>query len=390
MKKLFYLTILVLASVFLMSCVKSEQSWAVRMADSDMKRFPEGWQLDYRTRKLLGYAQAVECQAILQVWNKTNDNKYYDYVFAYYDGMIDDNGVIMNYKRSDYNADMVNAGKNIITFYEITKNDKFRKAADTLRKQMSEQPRTPSGGFWHKKIYQNQMWLDGLYMYGPFLAQYAATFNEPALFDEVINQIILVGQQTKDEKTGLYTHAWDESKQQRWSDPETGKSHNFWGRSIGWYLMAIVDVLDYLPENYPGRQDVLTIFTNLIHAMLTYQDATTGLWHQVVDQRDREGNYLEASISAMMAYAISKGVNKGYLEKEYKKAAEKTFDGILSTLIRENEDGTISLTKCCAVAGLGGNPYRDGTYEYYINEQIRDDDPKGNGPFIMAALQLNK
>jgi len=251
-------------------------------------------------------------------------------------------------------------------------------------------PRTSDGGFWHKKRYTSQMWLDGLYMASPFIAQYGATFGKPELIDETINQLTLVAKHTYDEKTGLFYHAWDESRTQKWADPISGKSPNFWGRSIGWYAMALVDDLDFIPTNHPRRNDVLALVKKLAEGMLKYQDKKTGLWYQVVDQGNREGNYLEASVSSMMMYFYAKAFNNGYLPKVYKKAALKTFNGLKKNLIVKNDDGTISLTKCCAVAGLGGSPYRDGSYGYYINEKIRDNDGKATGPFIMGCLELNR
>ncbi len=234
------------------------------------------------------------------------------------------------------------------------------------------------------------MWLDGIFMGSPFLAQYAKVFNEPALFDEVINQITTIAKHTYDEKTGLFYHAWDESRQQKWAKPVTGRSPGFWGRSIGWYAMALVDVLDYIPENHPRRKEVIAVLNKLAKGILNYQDSKTGLWYQVPDQGNRKGNYLEASCSSMFAYALAKGANHRYLPGKYKKAAEKAFNGMLKTLIRKEANGTVSLTQCCAVAGLGGTPNRDGSYEYYVGEMIRDNDAKATGPFIMAAIELEK
>jgi unsaturated rhamnogalacturonyl hydrolase len=236
------------------------------------------------------------------------------------------------------------------------------------------------------------MWLDGLYMGSPFLARYAKNFDEPELFDDVANQISLVNKYHYSEESGLFHHAWDESKEQRWSDPETGLSSNYWSRSIGWFSMALVDVLDFLPEDHPERQNIIQIAQKLADGILKYQDET-GAWYQVTDQGDREGNYLEASATSMFSYFLLKGAEKGYLSEEHKQAGIKAYEGILEEFIRRNEDGTISLTKINGVAGLGGDPYRDGSYEYYINEIIRDDDPKGVGPFILASIyyeNLNK
>ncbi len=246
-----------------------------------------------------------------------------------------------------------------------------------------------NGAFWHKLIYQHQVWLDGLYMGAPFLAQYAATFNQPALMDDVINQFLVCAKHTYDSKTGLYYHAWDESRNQKWANKVTGQSPNFWGRSMGWWFMALVDVLDFVPENHPDRPKLLSMIQGLAETLPKYQDST-GLWYQVLDQGTRPGNYLEASVSSMFMYSFAKAVNKGYIDAKFRKIAEKAYDGLMNILIVTNPDGTLTLTKCCAVAGLGGNPYRDGSYEYYINERIRDNDAKATGPFIMGCLELGK
>jgi unsaturated rhamnogalacturonyl hydrolase len=276
-----------------------------------------------------------------------------------------------------------------LALYKETKLPKFKIALDSLRGQMKTHPRTNEGVFFHKKIYQHQIWLDGLYMGDPFLAEYAVTFNEPALLDDAINQLLIGAKRTYDAKTGLYYHAYDESRQQLWADKTTGHSPNFWGRSIGWFFMAVVDMLDYVPQNHPKRPELIAIAKGLTDALSNYQDKD-GLWYQVVDQPTREGNYAEASASSMYMYAIAKAVNKGYIAKKYKIIALKAFNGLTQKLIKTNADGTLSLTHCCAVAGLGGNPYRDGSYEYYIHEKIRDNDTKATGPFIMGCIELGK
>ncbi|MGV3541506.1 MAG: glycoside hydrolase family 88/105 protein, partial [Rufibacter sp.] len=268
---------------------------------------------------------------------------------------------------------------------------KYKIALDDLRDQMRTHPRTAEGGFWHKKIYPHQMWLDGLYMASPFLAQYGATYNEPAVFDEVAHQIILVDKHTYVKEKNLFYHGWDEKREQKWADPKTGLSPNVWGRAMGWYAMALVDVLDFLPKNHPERNKIVAITQKMAGALAQYQEPKTGLWYQVVDQGGREGNYLEASASSMFTYFLVKASKKGYIDQsKYLPLAQKAYQGILENLIRKEADGTISITQVCAVAGLGGTPYRDGTYEYYINEERRDNDPKAVSPFIMASLEFEE
>jgi len=363
---------------------------SVKMADSEMQRFPRLYQYDHGKRLFFGYTQGLGGMAFMKLWQVTGEKKYYDYVYQWGDSIIAADGSIYLYKRADYNLDYINSGKVLFYLYEATGEPRFRMAMDTLLKQFEAHPRTTDGGFWHKKIYTHQMWLDGLYMASPFLAQYGATFGKPEWIDEAIQQMITAAKHTYDEKTGLFHHAWDESKSQRWADSLTGKSPNFWGRSIGWYAMALVDNLDFIPSDHPRRGEVIQLVVTLAKAMARYQDKETGLWYQVVDQGNREGNYLEASVSSMMLYFYAKAVNKGYLSSDWRKIALRARDGLNKHLIVRNEDGTLSLTHCCAVAGLGGNPYRDGSYSYYINERIRDNDGKATGPFIMGCLELNR
>src|SRR5690606_25429514 len=226
----------------------------------------------------------------------------------------------------------------------------------------------------------------GIYMGSPFLAQYGAVFDEPALFDDVANQILTMHKYGYSEETGLYHHAYDESKSQKWADPATGLSTNYWGRSIGWYAMALVDVLDFLPEDHPKRNDIIAIAQKLATGIARYQ-TPEGVWYQVVDQGSREGNYLEASASSMFTYFLLKGAAKGYLTATDKENGIKAYEGMLKEFVKEEEDGSLTLTNICGVAGLGGTPYRDGSYEYYVGEVIRENDPKGVGPFILASLQ---
>lgn len=362
---------------------------AIRMADSEMKLFPDPWTVDFNPKPVWNYTQGLIAQSMLQLEKASHQKAYYKYAEKYALHFIDSTGAIMGYKPEEFNIDAVNSGKILFRLYEQTKDERYLKAIKLLRNQLKKQPRTGEGGFWHKLRYPNQMWLDGLYMGAPFYAQYAQLLKEPELFDDVVNQFIIVHKHTYDLKTGLNYHAWDEKRIQKWANPETGCSPNFWGRAEGWYAMALVDVLDFIPLNHAGRPKLIGILKQVAAGIKKYQDPATGLWYQVLDQGNREGNYLEASCSSMFTCALLKAVRKGYIGKEYKETATKGYNGIVKNLIKDNNNGTISLTKCCAVAGLGGEPYRSGTYEYYIHETIRDNDPKGVGPFIMASIEYN-
>ncbi|MCW3806355.1 glycoside hydrolase family 88/105 protein [Plebeiibacterium marinum] len=367
---------------------KTTRKWSVKMADAVMQEYDSlvyylnpqkvKWEYDYA---FLG--QAIDRLGDL-------DPKYSEYMQAYIDYFVREDGSIYKYKLSDYNIDRVNPGKNVITLYKRTGNEKYKKVIDQLVLQMKEHPKTKSDGYWHKKRYPYQMWLDGIYMASPFLAQYAKEFNEPQWFDVVTHQIKLIYSKTRDEKSGLLYHAWDESKQQKWSDPETGLSPHFWSRAMGWYVMAIVDVLDFLPDRHPDREELIAILNNTCEALLKVRDSESALWYQVLDQGNREGNYLEGSGSAMFAYVFAKGANKGYLNQAYLNLANETFDGIINHLITEGTDGKIEMKDICGGCGLGGNPYRDGSFEYYITETKVTNDTKGVAPFILAAIELDR
>ncbi len=365
-----------------------EKGYGQRFADSEIRRFPEAWMLDHCTRPFFGYSQGVGCSAMLAVWHATGDQHYFDYVEELADSLVKEDGSILLYERAQYNLDFINSGKYLFDCYAETGKEKYRKAMQTLLVQVKEQPRTSDGGFWHKQRYEHQMWLDGLYMCSPFLAQYGATFNEPEWIEEAVKQIKLCHLHTHDAATGLYHHAWDESRSQRWADPETGHSPSFWGRSIGWWFMALVDNLDFIPTDHPDRQTIIGYVEGLAAAVVKYQ--RNGLWYQVLDCPERAGNYPEASVTSQLMYALAKAVNKGYINRSYRRNAVAALAALKRELILELEDGTLSLTQCCAVGGLGGAPYRDGSFEYYINERIHDNDAKATGPFIMGCLELEK
>jgi len=364
--------------------------WSERMALSIMKRHPEAYQIDGQKEPKWDYVHGVVLNSFEKVYQKTGNKSYYDYIKGYADSTIDEKGAVSSYKFDTYNIDMVTAGSMLFNLYKTTKDPRYLNVLQQLRKQLEEQPRTASGGFWHKKVYPNQMWLDGLYMGSPFYAQYTTVFEGGKNLDDIAKQFELIQLHATDKKTGLLYHGWDESKQMAWANKETGTSPNFWSRSIGWYAMALVDVLDYFPKEHPKQKELVGYLKKLAVALEKVQDKKSGLWYQVTDKGGKEGNYLEASGSSMFAYVLAKGVNKGYLPSKYKAVANKAFDGLTTQLIKFEADGEITITQACAVAGLGGKPYRDGSYEYYVNERKKDNDPKATGPFIMAALELNR
>jgi unsaturated rhamnogalacturonyl hydrolase len=362
--------------------------WSVRAARSVMRRNPQ-------THRRWDYTAGVVLAAIERVGAAKRDTAMLAYVKRNMDRWVRSDGTIDGYEAEEYNLDHVSPGRVLLSLYARTNDSRYRKAADLLRQQLRTQPRTAEGGFWHKKIYPQQMWLDGLYMGAPFLAQYARAFGEPAAIDDVARQFLLIARHTRDPATKLMYHAWDADRKQPWADSATGLSRHFWGRAMGWYMVGVVEALDYLPNDNPDRRAIIRTLQDAAAGVANVQDPLTGLWWDVLDQPNRAGNYLEASASSMYAYALGKGARLGYLDARYREIAERAFGGIVANLVRENDNGTVSLINIVQVSGLGGAPrrdgsYRDGSYGYYISEPVVTDDYKGVGPFILAALELGR
>ena len=360
-------------------------SSATRMVESVIARAPavltDRWEYD----------TGLVLRGIEQVALKTKNAPALAYVKGTVDGLVDASGTIKGYRKGDYNIDQINMGRVLFRLWaEAQGKDKerYRKAIETLRSQMRTHPRTDDGAFWHKKIYPHQMWLDGVYMASPFLAEYAATFHEPSVFADIAKQIVLAEEHMRDTSTGLLYHGWDEQKQERWADPKTGRSPQFWGRAMGWYAMAVVDVLEWLPQDHPQRPAVFGVLERLASAIARVQDRATGVWWQVLDQPGRPGNYREASASSMFVYALSKAVRSGWLDKAvYGKVASHGYQGLLQEFVERDANGHVDLKNVCKVAGLGGNPYRDGSYAYYTSTEVVSNDPKGVGAFLLAAAE---
>ncbi|OJW77531.1 DUF4350 domain-containing protein [Spirosoma sp. 48-14] len=336
------------------------------------------------------YETGVLLEGVKQVWYRTADDRYFNYIQKNMDRYVKADGDIRTYKLDDYNLDFITPGRSLLLLYQQTLpgKEKYRKAADLLRKQLAEQPRTKEGGYWHKKRYPYQMWLDGLYMAEPFYAEYTALFGDAKHYDDIINEFVWMEKHARDPKTGLIYHGWDESREQKWANKETGNSPNFWSRAMGWYAMALVDVLDYIPKNHPRRGELIAILNRFMPSLVKFQDPKSGCWWQVTDRMGDKGNYLEASGSCMFVYALVKGVRMGYLPASMMTPARKGYQGILKQFITTDDKGLIHLEKTVVVGGLGGTPYRDGSYEYYLSEPIRQDDLKGVGPFIMASVEM--
>jgi unsaturated rhamnogalacturonyl hydrolase len=341
--------------------------------------------------KALGWNYIDGCmiKGILEMYYITRDEKYLNFANEFVDYYVFEDGSIRGFSKDEYNIDSINEGKVLFDLFKLTGKEKYRKAVDTIMEQVKTHPRTKEGNFWHKKIYPNQVWLDGIYMSLPFYMEYELNFNECLNFKDVYNQLMNVNKIMKDEKTGLTHHGYDSSREAFWCDKETGLSHVFWIRSMGWYVMALVDILEKMEGNLVEEHaNIKNIFKNAIDSLLKYQDAT-GMWYQVIDMGDRTGNYLETSGSSMYAYAILKGVRLGYLPKEYAEFGNKAFKGICDRYLTE-KDGELNLGGICLVAGLGpeNNRRRDGSFEYYISEPIVENDAKGVGPFLLAYTEM--
>ncbi len=339
-------------------------------------------------RSSWNYEHAVLLKGLETLGKQTNNPIYFNYIKKMMDKYIEADGNIKTYDLLEYNLDHVTPGRILLSLYQTTKEEKYKKAAQLLREQLKWQPRTKEGGFWHKHRYPYQMWLDGLYMGDLFYAEYAQVFGPPKDFDDIVNQFVWMENHTRDPKTGLLYHAWDESKKQPWANSATGQSSEFWSRAMGWYAIALVDVLDYLPKNHPRKNEITQIFIRLVTALKKYQDPASGVWFQVTNKPTAPGNYLESSGSSMFVYAFAKGVRMGYLDKSFREAATKGFEGIVKNFIVKDDYGLPHLAKSCSGAGLGGNPLRDGSYEYYIKEPVRTDDLKALGPFMQASVEL--
>lgn len=371
---------------------------------SEMKRVPHSYLLDFSSKPKWSYVMGIEMEGMLDTYEhyKEGNNAILDYLKEYPAKMIDEKGNITGYKYEDFNLDNVRTAKFILRMHNLFPTKGTEKALKTLFKQLQNQPRTKEGVYWHKAIYANQVWLDGIFMGLPFYCNYAVQTMKPKKVEKYLNdavdQMVKTDYRTYDENTQLWKHAWDETHQQFWANKEDGKSQHCWARALGWYVMAMTECLDAMPENYARRQEVIDLLNKAMKSVVKYQDKKTGVWYDVLDVKS-DKNYLESTASSMFAYVLLKGYRKGYLSEEYLKAGVKAYNGILKQFIKVNADKTISLTRCCAVSGLGPGPgpyvkkpnyKRDGSFEYYMSEPIRDNDAKGVGPFIWASLEMEQ
>ena len=386
MKTIKILALVLIASVSAFAQTAKNAPISQKLADTAMNRIWVGDGTPPGIPRRWTYDQAVILRGIETVWYATGDPKYFKFMKSGMDFWFDKNGTLANYDLDEYNIDHITPGRAIITLYRVTNDEKYKKAAELIRSQLKSHPRTKEGGFWHKKIYPWQMWLDGLYMGEPFYGEYSQIWNEDNWTD-IANQFVWMEKHSRDPKTGLLYHGWDESKEQKWANKQTGLSPHVWARAMGWYAMALADILDYFPKNHPRRAEIVAIFNREAEAIAKYQDKE-GLWWDIVDMPNKGKNYQESSAAAMFVYALAKGVRQGNLPEKYLDTARKGWTGVKKKFINEKADGTVDWEGTVSVSGLGGNPYRDGSFDYYMSEKVITNDPKGLGAAIQVAVEM--
>ncbi len=366
-----------------------------RLARSEMSRRADS--LEYRAgaKGSWNYTSGFFAYALERLGQVSGDPRFTDFGVRIVDSCIGPEGSIRGYDASEFNLDLIAPGRAVLVRYEQTREPRLRKALETLRHQLEVQPRTGDGAFWHKRLYPNQMWLDGLYMAGPFYARYGTVFGEPAATEDAARQILLADQHLYDPATGLLYHAWDSTRTQSWADPRSGHSPSFWARSIGWYAMAAADILEELPPGQASAVSATAALRRVADGIVRWQDPASGVWWQVVDQGGRPGNYLEASASCMYVYALAKAVNRGWLPRApYQGAALSGYAGLVHEFVSASPSGQLSLTHCCSVAGLNNRNSagrdRDGSFGYYVSEPVVENDLKGVSAFILAGLEVQQ
>ena len=365
---------------------QSELPLSEQTVHTAMKVWPDSFSTEPGRRARWSYDQGVILKGVEDVWYATGKVEYFNYIQKCMDFFVNEDGTIKDYRPDEYNIDHINNGRMVMLLYRVTGKEKYRKAVQLLRNQLLTHPRTKEGGFWHKNIYQWQMWLDGLYMGQPFYAEYAQVFGEDTCFNDIANQFVWMEKHARDAKTGLLYHGWDESRTQKWANPQTGNSPHFWGRALGWYGMAIVDMLDFFPKDHPRRPELIGILNRFAEAVAKVQSAS-GTWYDIVDMPNEPGNYKEASASCMLVYTLAKASRLHYIPAKFRSNAQRGYEGIVKEFIKV-ENGQTNLHGTVTVSGLGGNPYRDGSFKYYMSEKLRVNDGKGLGAFIQAAAEM--
>lgn len=335
------------------------------------------------------YIDGCMITGILELYEITGEARFLDFADRFLSGFVEENGHIRTYDPEEYSLDNVNPGKNLFLLYDLTGKEKYRKATERVRSQLSTMPRTPEGNFWHKLIYPNQVWLDGIYMALPFYMEYEKRFDAQKDCQDICQQIANVEIRMRDPETGLYYHGYDASRKMYWADPDTGCSPNFWLRAEGWFILGLVDVLEIM-KDLPMQAESVHLqhmLLDLAKALSKYQDPS-GLWYQLIALPELEGNYLETSGTALISAALLKAVRLGFLPESFRAVGEKAFYGIVDHRLTKNADGTPCVTGICLVAGLGGEQHRDGSVAYYLSEPVVQNDAKGVGPLLLAYTEM--
>ena len=332
------------------------------------------------------YIDGCMITGILERYEITGEARFLDFADRFLSGFVEEDGRIRTYDPAEYSLDNVNPAKNLFTLYDLTGKEKYRKALELVRSQLSTMPRTPEGNFWHKLIYPNQVWLDGIYMALPFYMEYEKRFDAQKDCEDICRQIANVEIRMRDPKTGLYYHGYDASRKMYWADPDTGCSPNFWLRAEGWFILGLVDVLEIMKDLPMGAESVHLqhMLLDLAKALSKYQDPS-GLWYQLIALPELAGNYLETSGTALISAALLKAVRLGFLPESFRAVGEKAFYGIVDHRLTKNADGTPCVTGICLVGGLGGEQHRDGSAAYYLSEPVVQNDAKGVGPLLLAT-----
>lgn len=385
--------LLILTALFAVAAY-GQEPYSIRMIRSEMQRNPDATYLDGRQgQRKWNYTTGLELKSFLDAAKRYELPEVLDYVRAWADTMATEKGEIYSYKKSNYNVDHICPARIYFDLHDMygDQDKRYRRVTRKVREQLDSHPRTQSGEFWHKQVYPNQVWLDGFYMALPFYAEYTKRYapkeQRDSLFADIAHQFTAGAKNTYDPATGLFRHAWDESRSMFWCDPKTGLSEHAWGRATGWYAIALVEVLDYMPKDHPGHKELVDQLNYLLEVLPKWADPQTGMWYQVLDCPEREGNYQEATCSIMFTYAFLKGLRRGYIDRSHEEYILGLYPKFIDRFIRENADGTISMTDCCAVGGLGGKQMRKGDFDYYLSEPIIENDCKGVGPFIWASLE---
>lgn len=386
--------LLLILTAFFAVAAYGQEPYSIRMIRSEMQRNPDATYLDGREgQRKWNYTTGLELKSFLDAAKRYELPEVVDYVRAWADTMATEKGEIYSYKKSNYNVDHICPARIYFDLHDMygDQDKRYRRVTRKVREQLDSHPRTQSGEFWHKQVYPNQVWLDGFYMALPFYAEYTKRYapkeQRDSLFADIAHQFTAGAKNTYDPATGLFRHAWDESRSMFWCDPETGLSEHAWGRATGWYAIALVEVLDYMPKDHPGHKELVDQLNYLLEVLPKWADPQTGMWYQVLDCPEREGNYQEATCSIMFTYAFLKGLRRGYIDRSHEEYILGLYPKFIDRFIRENADGTISMTDCCAVGGLGGKQMRKGDFDYYLSEPIIENDCKGVGPFIWASLE---